>query len=210
LRTINSENIDNGENIQAEGEDEMNQQGEPLENVEGDGEDQPENIDQRDVEEEERQTILDRFEEHLGNARLTPFSKRQRFRKPGKRDQWNLDKACSKINGIIDVTQYHYNDITDVNDVVYAYALTAVETSKLKKSCFVKEKPTKKQTKKKWITRLENQIQDLRKDISKIEQIKAPNPSNKMKRNNDAMKKKYEFATERERNVTAEKLKQKL
>ena len=144
------------------------------------------------------------------NAKLTPFNKRKKFRRPGKSDSGKLTRSCCKVNDIIDVTNYQCNDITEINDLTYAFANTSIENANLKKSCYVNENQRTVRKTQKWILRIESRIQQLRKDISQLEQINTINPSRKIKKNSEIIKTKYDIKNERNRRTTSEKLKQKL
>ena len=87
---------------------------------------------------------------------------------------------------------------------------TSIENANLQKSCYVNETKRANKTNQKWIQRINNRIQQLRKDISQIEQINSVNSSRKMRKNSDNIKAKYNIQNERSRKTTSEKLKQKL
>ena len=142
-------------------------------------------------------------------SRLTPFEKREKFRKPSKIDLKKLSRSCEIVNEKIDVSHYQCNDITLVNDLTYAFAITAIEHANLRKKCIASNKVTAKKTQA-WVKRIDNQILELRKEISQLEQMNANNPSPKMRRNNERLKRKHNITNERERKLTCERIKQKL
>ena len=65
-------------------------------------------------------------------------------------------------------------------------------------------------TDQKWILRLENKIKHLRKDISQVEQTNTVNPSRKIRKNTENIRKKFDIQNENNRKRTSGKLKQKL
>ena len=93
--------------------------------------------------------------------------------------------------------------------MTYAFAITAVEHADLRKKCIVSYKSATKKTQS-WVKRIEATILELRKEISQLEQMNANNPSPKMRRNNERLKRKHKITNERERKLTCERLKQKL
>ena len=179
----------------------------PIEDY--DAANQDENGERQDQRTQEDNDTIMKLEGYLIDARLTPFERRKKFRKPGKKDLKKLEKSCSTVNDLFDVTRYQCNDITEINDLTYAFALTSIEHANLQEKCFIKDRVVRKKNER-WIKNLEAKIQDLRKEISRVEQMKIRNPSAKIKRNNQHLRQKYNITNERDRTTTSEKLKQKL
>jgi len=160
----------------------------------------------------ELQTIKDTLLNHLAESVLTPFESRHDLRKPGKKIEKQLEKALGKVNEIIeDVTQLtEISDVTQLNHLVYASAITAIEIAELNKECIIRKTPKNKNKNSDWEFRMTRRINELRGDISKVSQMNTPNKSSKMKRNSNAMKNKYKINKEDDRVPTLEKLKQRL
>jgi len=92
--------------------------------------------------------------------------------------------------------------------MMYAAAITAIKDSGAEKSCIYRKIDKKKKKSDKWEFGMKRHIDDLRADISRISQMRDPNPSTKMKKNNNAMKQKYNITNEEVREVRLETLKQ--
>eukprot|EP00111_Clytia_hemisphaerica_P007385 TCONS_00021477-protein len=212
--------VDEGENVQNENPPEIIREPEeptntPLEPPPAENDILPAGNEAQQVQErvmiqrDEEENLRARFEEHYFISKLTPFEKREKFRKPSKIDIKKLSRSCDIVNEIIDVNQYQCNDITQINDMTYAFAITAIEHSNLRKKCIVSDKITIKKTHN-WIKRINATILELRKEISQIDQMNIANPSPKMRRNNERIKRKFNITNDRERKLTCERLKQKL
>ena len=172
--------------------------------------DEPQRIEDHHGQRVDARHIISTFEGHLMDAELSPFDKRKKFRKPGKTDLGKLTKSCNNINELIDVNKYQCNDITSINDLTYAFAVTAIKTAGLEKACITSDRKNPEKKIQKWIIRIENTIKQLRKDISQIEQMNTLNPSRKIKLNNRNIANRFDISNETTRKKTSEKLKQKL
>ena len=169
---------------------------------------QPVEEQDRDENDHIRTVLLDLY----ATASITAFEDRYSFRKPGKSYEFELKRALQKINKAIEDMPLltEISDVSQLNDVTYACALLAIKNANLEKQCIVK-KQNKRQTKKKdWQHDMNHRINEIRTDISKIEQMSIVNPSSKIKRNNNIMKNKYTIQDEQSRIRNLEILKQRL
>lgn len=144
-------------------------------------------------------------------ASITPFEDRFTFRKPGKKHEFELKRALEKINKAVEDMPLltEIINVNQLNDVTYACALLSIKNANLEKQCIVRK--TNRQNKKKdWKHDMNRRINDIRTDISKIEQMSITNPSSKIKRNSNLMKNKYNIQDETTRTRNLETLRQRL
>jgi len=80
------------------------------------------------------------------------------------------------------------SDVNQLNNMMYAAAITAIKDSGAEKSCIYRKIDKKKKKSDDWEFGMKRRINDLRADISRISQMRDPNPSTKMKKNNNSMK----------------------
>ena len=157
------------------------------------------------------QQLIEELLSQYAKATVTPFSDRIIFKKPGRKSEFKLKKAIEKINKSIEVTtlQTIITDVRSLDDFVYATAVTAIKKADVEKECITNNKQQQNE-KNNWKVNLQIRINDLRADISKINQMTALHQSPKMKKNANAMKNKYNINSEDVRLETEEKLKQRL
>jgi len=160
----------------------------------------------------ELQRVKDTLLNQLAESVLTPFENRHDLRKPGRKIEKQLEKALGMVNEVVeDVTQLtEISDVTQLNHLVYASAITAIKISNLDKECIIRKAPKNKNNNNDWEFRMTRKINELRADISKLSQMNTPNKSSKMKQNSNAMKNKYKINKEDDRVLALEKSKQRL
>ena len=83
-------------------------------------------------------------------------------------------------------------DVTSLNQLAYAAAVTAIKTARVENECKIKKRNNNRK-KRAWVFHMNWQMNELFADISKISQMNDPRPSLKMKRNTNSMKTKYEI-----------------
>ena len=104
----------------------------------------------------------------------------------------------------------YVSDLHELNCLLYASVILAIELSNLENQCYVKEKKKINNRKDNWKQSFQRKVNSLRADISKITQINNQNPSIKIRKNNAEMKRKHKIYSERKRLEVLEKLKQQL
>lgn len=161
---------------------------------------------------DERHEIRRVLSEIYAETSITPFENRFTFRKPGKNIEKELKKSLAKLNEAIEdfplLTEI--SDVNQLNDFTYACALLSVKNANLEKQCIVKQRNGNQKRKQDWQHNINLRINEIRADISKIDQMSSANPSPKIKRNNNSMKNKYNIRDEQCRIRTLETLKQRL
>ena len=95
-----------------------------------------------------------------------------------------------KVNDVIEATPLLTEkiDVTSLNQLTYATAITAIKTARVENECIIKKRNNRR--KGDWTFNMNRRINELRADISKISQMNDPRPSPKMKRNTNSMKTK--------------------
>lgn len=143
---------------------------------------------------------------------ITPFEERFDFKRPNKKTLKRLKTSLGRVNQALeDVTLLtEISDVNQLNNMVYAAAITAIKDSATEKNCIYRKIDKKKKKGDEWEFGIKRRIDHLRADISRISQMRDPNPSTKMKKNNNAMKQKYNITNEENREVRLETLKQRL
>ena len=121
-----------------------------------------------------------------------------------------LERATVKVNNIIDVITLQCNNITDINHLAYAAAVTSIEIAGLENICLVRRKKKNITKKQQWVINIEQRIMNLRSDISMLDQMNNERPSQKMIKNNNMMATKFNIISERDRQVALETNKQRL
>lgn len=134
---------------------------------------------------------MEKLWEHFCNAKLTNFYERKRFCKPSKKFKTELERATVKVNNIIDVIALQCNNITDINHLTYAAAVTSIEIAGLENICLVRRKKKNITKKQQWVINIEQRIMNLRSDISMLDQMNNERPSQKMIKNNNMMATKF-------------------
>ena len=203
---INNNNNENRAAINEQPEDINNEIQTDLPPVNGDENDQNRLND--DETRELRQSLTDAY----ANSILTPFENRYNIQKPNKKIEKTLEKAITKINKVLEDSPLLTDkiDVTNLNHLVYAAAITAIKTACLEKECLSRNLHKSTAKKKDWTFDMNRRINDLRTDISRISQMNDPNPSTKMKRNTNNMRNKYKIYDEENRVIMLETLKQRL
>ena len=141
---------------------------------------------------------------------VTPFDKRFNLRKPGRKTIKKLEESLEKVNDVIEATPLLTEkiDVTSLNQLTYATAITAIKTTRVENECIIKKRNNRR--KGDWTFNMNRRINEPRADISKISQMNDPRPSPKMKRNTNSMKTKYQIVDEQTRSTSLETLKQRL
>ena len=154
-----------------------------------------------------RDLLLDAYAESLS----TPFNERLNLKKPGRKVLIKLQNALLKVNRTLEdiVLPTEIGDVTNLNHLVYAAAVTAIKIANLEKECIFKKRQNTKR-REDWTFNMNRRINDLRSDISKVSQMNDPRPSSKMKRNSNSMRNKYRITDEESRTATLEMLQQRL
>ena len=168
---------------------------------------QPNNQPDGDEASQIKETLADKYAEAI----TTPMDKRSDLKKPNKGALKSLEKSLTKVNKALETFPLltEISDVNQLNNMVYAAALTAIETAGIQRECI----STKRQQQKRnndWTFNMKRRIDDLRGDISRISQMSLSNPSTKIKKNNNAMRNKYKINDEEKRLTTHETLKQRL
>ena len=133
------------------------------------------------------------------------------MRKPGRKTIKKLEESLEKVNDVIEATPLLTEkiDVTSLNQLTYAAAITAIKTARAENEC-IKKKRNINRRKGDWTLNMNRRINELRADISKISQMSDPRLSPKMKRNTNLMKTKYQIVDEQTRSTSLETLKQRL
>ena len=141
---------------------------------------------------------------------LIPFAERKFIKRPGKQHEKKLEKAVENVNKTLEVipVSTEISDVTQLNNLLYASAITAIKIADLEKQCLPANK--QQQKKKEWHVNFQIRIDNLRTEINKIMQISNTNQSAKMKKNANSMMNKYNIDTEEKRQITLETLRQRL
>ena len=116
-----------------------------------------------------------------------------------------------KVTDVIEATPLLTEkiDVTSLNQLTYAAAITAIKTALVENECIIKKRNINRR-KGDWTFIMNRRINELRADISKIPQMSDPRPSPKMKRNTNSMKTKYQIVDEQTRSTSLKTLKQRL
>ena len=154
--------------------------------------------------------IINKLKELFEQAKLTPLSKRKSFKSPHKKIEHQLKEAITVVNDHIEAIATDVSDLHELNCLIYASVILAIELSNLENQCYVKEKKKINNRKDNWKQSFQRKVNSLRADISKIIQINNQNPSIKIRKNNAEMKRKHKIYSERKRLEVLEKLKQQL
>ena len=156
----------------------------------------------------------DEIEQQLMNeyakSILTTFGERKFIKRPGRKDERELEKSVEKVNKTLEAMPLltEISDVTCLNNLVYASAIAAIKIADLEKQCLPVNK--RQQKKEEWHVSFKRRIDNIRTEINKIMQITNVNESAKMKRNSNSLKNKYKIDSEEKRQTTLEILRQKL
>ena len=190
---------------QQQQEDQQQQQQQNMDANEPEQADQQEPIE--DIQQDEiKQQLMDEYAKCI----LIPFAERKFIKRPGKQHEKKLEKAVENVNKTLEVipVSTEISDVTQLNNLLYASAITAIKIADLEKQCLPANK--QQQKKKEWHVNFQIRIDNLRTEINKIMQISNTNQSAKMKKNANSMKNKYNIDTEEKRQITLETLRQRL
>ena len=133
-----------------------------------------------------KKTLVNAYAESIVN----PFDKRFNLRKPGRKTIKKLEESLEKVNDVTEATPLLTEkiDVTSLNQLTYATAITAIKTARVENECIIKKRNNRR--KGDWTFNMNRRINELRAEISKISQMNDPRPSPKMKRNTNSMKTK--------------------
>ena len=151
-----------------------------------------------------KKTLVNAYAESI----VTPFDKRFNLRKPERKTIKKLEESLEKVNDVIEATPLLTEkiDVTSLNQLTYAAAITAIKTALVENECIIKKRNINRR-KGDWTFIMNRRINELRADISKIPQMSDPRPSPKMKRNTNSMKTKYHIVDEQARPTSLKTLK---
>ena len=126
------------------------------------------------------------------------MERRKIFRKPhANKSQYKLKKAIDNIQSELRNHKTPIpDDVSDLNNFLYACILLAIETAQLEKQCIVETKTRSEYKTENWKNNLTLRINTLRSETSKITQMTSPNPSKKIEKNTAKMKRKYKIHSE--------------
>ena len=113
------------------------------------------------------------------------------MRKPGRKAVKKPEKSSEKVDHVIEATLLTEKiDVTCLNQLAYAAAITMIKTTYTKNKCIIKKWIINRK-KEDWTFNMNRWMKDLQAGISKISQMNDPRPSPKIKRNMNRMKTKY-------------------
>ncbi|XP_066934427.1 uncharacterized protein [Clytia hemisphaerica] len=179
-------------------------------------EEEPENIeilDENQPEEDELLQLKERLLENYAYSIVTPFEERYNFKKPNKKTLKTLEKSLGKVNKVLEdaTVLTDISDVNQLNNLTYAAAITAINEISAQKCCIYRKTNKKQRKGDNWVFNMKMRIDNIRGDVSRVSQMRDPNPSTKMKKNNNnAMRQKYNITDEYEREVILETLKQRM
>ena len=170
------------------------------------------NDDDSDRNTHELEELAGKLSNLYEKVKLTPLNERERFKKPPRRMQKSLEISIDKINKILEdmILQCRVINVQNLDDIIYASTILAIQLAGLQKHCIVKKKNKNYDKKKNWKTRMKVKIDIIRSEISQIEQIKTKNPSAKIRKNTAKLRRKYNINDENKRVLELEKHKQRL
>ena len=115
------------------------------------------------------------------------------------------------MNHVLEQSPITTENISELNQLIYASTLIAIEDAQLVKQCIITHKQPKHVGRQKiWENKLNVRIDKLHSDVSKISQMNNLTSSFKIKRNTAEMRNKYKITSEVKRISTLESLKQRL
>ena len=115
------------------------------------------------------------------------------------------------MNHVLEQSLITTENISELNQLIYASTLIAIEDAQLVKQCIITPKQPKHVGRQKiWENKLSVRIDKLRSDVSKISQMNTSTSSIKIKRNTAEMRNKYKITSEVKRISTLESSKQRL
>ena len=172
---------------------------------------QPQQAENR-PDEDEILRIKDELFENYAKSMVTPLEERFNFKKPDEKTLKTLEKSLGKVNKILEDTTLltDISDVNQLNNLTYAAAITAINARNAQKSCIYRKSNKRKRKSDDWVFNMKRRIDKIRGDLSRLSQMRDPNPSSKMKKNNNAMRQKYNITDEYEREVVLETLKQRM
>ena len=160
---------------------------------------------------EEEKALHDRLKIKFEKAVLIEFGQRRRFKRPTKRSLNMIKQSIKYVNYVLEQSPITTENISELNRLIYASTLIAIEDAQLVKQCIITPKQPKHVGRQKiWENKLSIQIDKLHSDISKIFQTNTSTSSIKIKRNTAEMRNKYKITSEVKRISTLESLKQRL
>ena len=160
---------------------------------------------------EEEKALRDRLKIKYEEAVLIEFGQRRRLKRPPKRSLNKLKQSIKNVNHVLEQSPITMENISELNQLIYASTLIAIEDAQLVKQCIITPKQPKHVGRQKiWENKLSIRIDKLRSDISKISQMNTSTSSKKIKRNTSEIRNKYKITSEVKRISTLESLKQRL
>ena len=160
---------------------------------------------------EEEKALHDRLKIKFKEAVLIEFGQRRRFKRPPKRYLNKLKQSIQNVNHVLEQSPITTENISELNQLIYASTLIVIEDAQLVKQCIITPKqPRHVERQKIWENKLSIRIDKLHLDISKISQMNTSTSSIKIKRNTVEMRNKYKLSCEVKRISTLESLKQRL
>ena len=187
--------------IQATLDNERNQPGDqPIDHPEADNrpenlqesQDEPPEEQQRNEEipaenrqeEEDILKIKEELVENYANSIVTPFEERVSFKKPNKNTLKTLKNYLGKVNKVLEDVALLTDicDVNQLNNLTYAAAITAINDTNAQNNCTYRKANNKQRKNDDWVFNMKRRIDNLRGDISRILQMRGPNPSAKIRK----------------------------
>ena len=132
---------------------------------------------------EEEKALHDRLKIKFKEAVLIEFGQRRRFKRPPKRSLNKLKQSIQNVNHVLEQSPITTENISELNQLIYASTLIAIEDAQLVKQCIITPKqPRHVERQKIWESKLSVRIDKLHLDISKISQMNTSTSSIKIKR----------------------------
>ena len=87
-----------------------------------------------------KKTLVNAFAESI----ITHFDKRFNLRKPGRKTIKKLKESFQKVSDVIEAVPLLTEkiDVTRLNQLTYAAAITAIKTARIENECIIKKKET--------------------------------------------------------------------
>ena len=132
---------------------------------------------------EEEKALRDRLKIKYEEAVLIEFGQRRRFKRPPKRSLNKLTQSIKNVNHVLEQSLITTENISELNQLIYASTLIAIEDAQLVKQCIIitPKEPKHVGRQKIWENKLSVRIDKLRSDISKISQMNTSTSSIKIK-----------------------------
>ena len=169
-----------------------------LNNSEAQTQEEEENAFANCINDQEESRLKERLQTLYNECKITSMGDRKRFRKPTKNDEKTLQEAIKTVNEILETITLQIQNLTQVDCLLYACILLSIEIASLDKKMIIKHINAPSINKKQqWKHQMRNRIDIIRAEISRLNQINDPNPSNKIRRNSANLRRKYGLNTDK-------------